>query len=356
MTFDRASIQSASRATILSKIFEPDNELRMEYIPTGFPRLDNALGGGLTQGLTCLGAVSGIGKTTLAMQIAAQIAESNRPVVVFSLEMSRNTLAVKELSRQTYLMTADRPHLAKDYNFLTSAAAMDHLLPEERAVIEAANAKAMAQNIYVVDTDIMHGNGITASAIDNFIGYYLTECRPDKTPVVIVDYLQIMPSPNDTLQERQAIDTNVDALRRTASKYHIPTLVVSALNRESYADPVSLASYKGSGGIEYRCDTILALQLSGIGSKGYDDLKARSADPRRVDLIVLKQRNGAVGITIPFRYHCRFNHFADITKQEITKQPPQVAETAEKEPQGRTAPQTKAKQRTPKKITRRNWA
>ena len=352
MTFDQASIQSASRATILSKIFEPDSELRMEYIPTGFPRLDNALGGGLTQGLTCLGAVSGVGKTTLAMQIAAQIAESNRPVVVFSLEMSRHTLAVKELSRQTYLMTADRPILAKDYNFLTSAA-MDHLLPEERAVIEAANAKTMAQDIYVVDTDIMHGNGITPAAIDNFIGYYLKECRPDKTPVVIVDYLQIMPSPNDTLQERQAIDMNVDALRRIANNYHIPIVLVSALNRESYADPVSLAAYKGSGGIEYRCDTILALQLSGIGSKGYDDLKARSADPRNVDLVILKQRNGAVGITVPFRYHCRYNHFE---VEEITKQPPQVSETAEMEPQGRTAPRAKTKQRTPKEITRRNWA
>lgn len=324
--FDLASIQSASRATILSKIFEPDSELRMEYIPTGFPRLDNALGGGFTSGLTCLGAVSGIGKTTFAMQIAAQIAESDRPTIVFSLEMSRNTLAVKELSRQTYLMTADRPHLAKDYNFLVSGA-MDHLSDEERAVIEAANDKAMEQNIYVVDTDIMHGNGI-ADDIDNFIGYYLTECHPDKKPIVIVDYLQIMPSPDDTLQERQAIDKNVDALRRTASKYHIPVIMISALNRESYADPVSLASYKGSGGIEYRCDTILALQMSGIGSKGYDDLKARSADPRLVDLIVLKQRNGAVGITIPFQYHCRYNHFVEI-------------ETTEREPQGSAEPQAK---------------
>lgn len=331
--FDPASIQSASRAMILSKIFE-NNELRMEYIPTGFPRLDNALGGGLTSGLTCLGAVSGIGKTTFVMQIAAQIAESDQPAIVFSLEMSRNTLAVKELSRQTYLMTADRPHLAKDYNFLVSGA-MDHLSVEERAVIEAANAKAMEQSIYVVDTDIMQGNGITASAIDNFIGYYLTECRPGKTPVVIVDYLQIMPSPDDTLQERQAIDKNVDALRRTASKYHIPVIMISALNRESYADPVSLASYKGSGGIEYRCDTILALQMSGIGSKGYDDPKARSATPRLVDLIVLKQRNGAVGITIPFRYHCRYNHFVEIetTERELqSSAEPQAKRSATKKP------------------------
>ena len=333
--FDLASVQSASRATILSKIFEPGNELRMEYIPTGFPRLDGALGGGLTPGLTCLGAVSGVGKTTLAMQIAAQIAGSNRPVIVFSLEMSRNSLAVKELSRQTYLMTADRPSLAKDYNFLTSAA-MDHLLPEERAVIEAANDKAIEQGIYVVDTDIMHSKGITANDIDNFIDDYLTVCRPDKTPVVIVDYLQIMPSPNDTLQERQAIDKNVGALRLTANNYHIPVIMISALNRESYADPVSLASFKGSGGIEYQCDTVLALQMSGIGIKNYNDQKTRCANPREVDLVVLKQRNGPVGITIPFRYYCRYSHF-----EETIKQPPQVTETAVREPQGITAPRAK---------------
>ena len=174
--------------------------------------------------------------------------------------------------------------------------------------------------------------------VDGFIEDWLKEKSPDKTPVVIVDYLQIMPSPKDSLQERQGIDMNVGALRLTANKYHLPVIMISALNRESYADPVSLSSYKGSGGIEYRCDTVLALQLSGIGNKEYDDLKARSADPRNVDLVILKQRNGAVGITIPFRYHCQFNHFEEITK---TKQLPQVAETAEREPQSSTAPQTK---------------
>ena len=73
-----------------------------EVIPTGFEALDSMLDGGLYEGLYCIGAISSLGKTTFALQMADQIAAQGHEVLVFSLEMSRNELIAKSISRNTF--------------------------------------------------------------------------------------------------------------------------------------------------------------------------------------------------------------------------------------------------------------
>lgn len=70
---------------------------------TGFYSLDNTLDGGLYEGLYIIGAITSLGKTTLALQIADQIADSGRDVLIFSLEMARTELMSKSISRLTLL-------------------------------------------------------------------------------------------------------------------------------------------------------------------------------------------------------------------------------------------------------------
>ena len=67
--------------------------------PPVFPGLDEALGGGLYPGLYMMGAISSLGKTTLACQIADQIAAAGQPVLIFSLEMARKEIFAKSISR-----------------------------------------------------------------------------------------------------------------------------------------------------------------------------------------------------------------------------------------------------------------
>ena len=71
------------------------------YISTGFNKLDEVLDGGLYEGLYVIGAVSSLGKTTLLIQIADQIAQSGKDVLIFSLEMARAELMAKSISRHT---------------------------------------------------------------------------------------------------------------------------------------------------------------------------------------------------------------------------------------------------------------
>ena len=73
---------------------------------TGFTELDRKLDGGFLGGnLIVLGAISSLGKTTFALQIADQIAAQKKDVLIFSLEMSKNELNAKSISRNGFKLT-----------------------------------------------------------------------------------------------------------------------------------------------------------------------------------------------------------------------------------------------------------
>ena len=70
--------------------------------PTGFPQLDEELGGGLYAGLYVIGGISAVGKTSFVLQLADQVAAAGTDVLIFSLEMSKLELISKSVSRLTF--------------------------------------------------------------------------------------------------------------------------------------------------------------------------------------------------------------------------------------------------------------
>ena len=84
-----AGIQSS-----VDVFFDPEREVP-RFVKTGFQSLDTALGGGIANGLTILGAKPGSGKTSLVHQIAEHISSAEIPVLYFSLEMSREQINKK---------------------------------------------------------------------------------------------------------------------------------------------------------------------------------------------------------------------------------------------------------------------
>lgn len=66
------------------------------FIPTGYERLDKRLDGGLYSGLYVMGALSSLGKTTLALQIADSIAKAGTDVFFYSLEMAAEEITAKK--------------------------------------------------------------------------------------------------------------------------------------------------------------------------------------------------------------------------------------------------------------------
>lgn len=78
-------------------------ERGVKRFPTGIPRLDKALNGGLVPGLTVLGATPSAGKTTLAVQIADNIVCAGHDVLFVTLEMEPREIFAKAVSRRTYI-------------------------------------------------------------------------------------------------------------------------------------------------------------------------------------------------------------------------------------------------------------
>lgn len=289
-----------------------------EFIPTGFNNLDQALDGGLYEGLYIIGAISSLGKTTLILQVADQIAQQGHDVLIISLEMSKFELIAKSISRETFiecLNSGEDPKNAKTNRGITTGARYANYTSKETSIIQKAMA---AYGDYAGHIFIYEGVGdIGADQIREKITKHKE--LTGKAPVVIVDYLQILAPANDKATDKQNTDKSVTELKRISRDYKTPVIAISALNRQSYKDKVTMESFKESGAIEYSSDILLGLQLQGIGENSFDLDKAKQKTPREIELAILKNRNGQSNIKVSFEYYTMFNYFQETKQQPQTK-------------------------------------
>lgn len=281
---------------------------------TGFNSLDSALNGGLYPGLYIFGAVSSLGKTTLMLQIADNLAASGRDVLFFSLEQSRYELMSKSVSRETLLFCKE--------NRLSTSYARDNIQIADGS--RWADLDEMGQFVlngafesygrYAPHLFIYEGQGnISVSDMGDFLRKYLSFGRKNPlSPVIIVDYLQILKPQSDRLSDKQAVDRNITALKQLSRDHDIPLLAVSSLNRTSYGRDVSMEAFKESGSIEYGADVLVGLQFEGAGENNFDMAAARSRSPRHIELCILKNRNGRIPPRpLEFKYYPQFNFFEE---------------------------------------------
>ena len=280
------------------------------FIPTGFSNLDKVLEGGLYEGLYILGAITSLGKTTLALQIADQIAMSGKDVLIFSLEMARYELMAKSISRhtiQTVLETGGNTSDAKTIRGITNG---DRYKNYSNAEIELINNAIQTYTSYANHNHINEGMGdIGVKEIRAIIEKHIKYTH--NTPVVIVDYLQILAPADIRATDKQNIDKAVLELKRMGRDFKTPIIAVSSFNRENYKEAVSMRAFKESGSIEYSCDVLIGLQLKGAGTKDYDENEAKAKLPREIELVILKNRSGATGDKIDFEYYPMFNYFKE---------------------------------------------
>ena len=281
-------------------------------IPTGFDELDAALDGGLYEGLYIFGAVSSLGKTTLVTQIADQIAQAGTDVLVFSLEMARYEIMAKSISRHTF-QAARRPggykKGAKTTRGITAGKRYTEYSQEEKDHIMAAIDEygQYAGHIYITE-----GIGdIGAEEIRQTVRDHIL--FTGNTPVVVIDYLQIMAPAEPRATDKQNTDKAVLELKRLSRDSKTPVIAVSSFNRASYDAPVTMAAFKESGAIEYSSDVLIGLQFAGTGEDGFDADEARRKKERKIELVILKNRNGRTGDKLEYVYHPLFNLFEEPT-------------------------------------------
>lgn len=298
-------------------------------VPTGFPELDRRLDGGLYEGLYILGAISSLGKTTFVHQMADQIAHSGHDILYFSLEMASFELIAKSISRLTYGISKSKngtASLAKTTRGILAGKKWERYGDEEMSVIQEAVSeyeKGYSPRIWIKQGIGDIGVEQIRADVEKHVKY------TGRRPVIIIDYIQIVAPPDVRASDKQNTDKNVLELKRLSRDQKIPVVCISSLNRENYTQPISMQGFKESGAIEYGSDVLIGLQHEGMDfedgeadkarekrirtMRKENDEKAARGEPIKVELKILKARNGVKGDPIPYLFTPKYNHFAEAT-------------------------------------------
>ena len=302
-----------STLAFINEFKELINRSETSYVKTGFECLNNALDGGLYEGLYVVGAVSSLGKTTYCLQIADDIARSGQDVIIFSLEMSRNELIAKSISRNTaiYCLQQSKPinqYASTTRTITTREKRLKCTTTQQNYITNAiADYETIAKHIYIYEADGMTDVNDIRETIREHIN--ITKNKP----VILIDYLQIIQPVKETrhtMTDKQQIDFNVTELKRISREFKTPIIAISSFNRMSYNEPVDLQSFKESGAIEYASDVLIGLQFKNQTAE--TDLKEEKRKVKRtVEAVILKNRNGQTGTKLQYDYYTPFNLFVE---------------------------------------------
>lgn len=304
-------LKTSAAYFIESFVDEISGIVNTPYIPTGFSKLDNILDGGLYEGLYIIGAISSLGKTTIITQIADQIAQAGHDVLIFSLEMARTEIMAKSISRHTIQIAlnngGDTKNAKTTRGITASTRYKDYSDAELEIIHEAIRTYGQyANHVYISEGVGNIGTEQVRQKVAEHIFY------TDRTPVVIIDYLQILAPYNERATDKQNTDKAVMELKRISRDYKTPVIGISSFNRASYKESVTMEAFKESGAIEYSSDVLIGLQLKGAGEKNFDPNESKREHPRKIELVILKNRNGCTGVTVNFNFYPPFNFFKEV--------------------------------------------
>ena len=266
-----------------------DKKETITGVPSGFKDLDELTSGFQAGDLVIIGGRPGMGKTAFALNIAQHVGvEMKEPVAIFSLEMSKEQLAMRMLCAEG-MVDASRVRKGflgkQDWPKLTSAAgrlAESPIFIDDSSALTALEIRAKARRLK------REHRGLS---------------------LIVVDYLQLMRSKGSFDIREQEIAEISRSLKALAKELKVPVVALSQLNRavEHRGDrKPTLADLRESGAIEQDADIIIFLYKDGETNK--NDPAVRNI----VKIDVAKQRNGPTGV-INLTFLSQSTKFVDFT-------------------------------------------
>ena len=239
-------------------------------IPSGFSDLDTLTSGFQNSEFIVIGARPSVGKTALALTMAANMAIHNKfPVGFFTLEMSSMALMQRMLASEARIRS----------NSLRSG----FLKPSDFHKLTEAASKIYEAPLYIEDSPSLRLLDLRALA---------RRMRHQfNVAIIFIDYLTLITSENRDLPRHEQIAEISRSLKALARELDIPVIALSQVRRESEGKQPNLADLRESGSIEQDADVVIFLHRERLSSDYQDEM------PRNIetDLIVAKQRNGPVG-------------------------------------------------------------
>ncbi|GAA5172159.1 MULTISPECIES: replicative DNA helicase [Halomonadaceae] len=278
---------------LLSKAVDRIDELfnmqgRMTGLSSGFRDLDDMTSGFQPSDLVIVAGRPSMGKTTFAMNIVEHaVISSDKPVMVFSMEMPAESLMLRMLSSlgridQTRVRTGQLED--EDWPRLTSAV---NLLKDKKLFIDdtaALSPNEMRSRIRRVVRE--HGN----------LG------------MIMIDYLQLMQIPGFSENRTGEISEISRSLKGLAKEFDCPVVALSQLNRSLEQRPNKrpvMSDLRESGAIEQDADVITFVYRDEVYNQDNPDNKGLA------EVIIGKQRNGPIG-TVHLAFIGKYTRFEDL--------------------------------------------
>ncbi len=262
-------------------------------VPTGYPGLDNVLAGLQRSDLIILAARPSLGKTSLALDIARNVAtKSKLPVGVFSLEMSKEQLVDRLIAAEAHvdlwkLRTGKLSDQGEYNDFMKIRDALASLSEAPLFIEDSSSPTILQIRTMARRLQSEHGLGL-----------------------IIVDYLQLIQPRSSYDNPVQAVTEISRSLKALAKELNVPVLALSQLSRAVESRTIrtpKLSDLRESGSIEQDADVVMFIYR--------EDRDRENTDRKNIaDIIIAKHRNGPLG-KVGLYFNEQRSSFEPITKQ-----------------------------------------
>lgn len=244
----------------LKSITEDKNNNHLKGISTGVNQVDNMLGRLQGGNLYIIGGRPGMGKSSLALQMAFKSAENGYKALFVSLEMTNKQLATRLLAAETGIK-----HIAlRDCN----------LSNNELEKINKKSSQIKALPLYLVDQTALSINDITLA---------VEQVKPN---ILFIDYLGLI-QPARHEDRRIEVDKISYSLKSIAKYFNIPVVCLSQLRRGAIGSDdsrcPSLSDLRDSGAIEQAADAVILIHR-------------KSMEAKETEIHIAKNRHGETGV------------------------------------------------------------
>jgi len=252
-------------------------------IPTGFTELDVLTSGFQNSEFIVIGARPSVGKTALALNMAANMAIHGKVAVgFFTLEMSAMALMQRLLASEARIKS----------NSLRSG----FLKPSDFHKLTEAASKIYEAPLYIEDTPSLRLLDLRALA--------RRMKHQFNVAILFVDYITLITAENRDLPRHEQIAEISRSLKALARELDIPVVALSQVRRESEGKQPTLADLRESGAIEQDADVVIFLFREEVYVRDNPGLLGQA------EAIIAKQRNGPLG-TVNLVFQKEFSRFGN---------------------------------------------
>jgi replicative DNA helicase len=263
-------------------------------IPCGFPDLDNMTSGFQNSEFIIIGARPSVGKTALALTMAANMAIHRKiPVGFFTLEMADMALMQRLLSSEARINSEKlRTGMLRpaDFHNLTEAAGRIYEAPlfiDDTPNIKLLDLRAQARRMK----------------------------SKEGIKILFVDYIGLIePENKNNVPRHEQVAEISRSLKSLARELELPIVCLSQVGRQSEGKPPTLADLRESGSIEQDADVVLFLHREREDTRDAHGQEGGGAGNVETDLVIAKQRNGPVG-TVKLAFLPHYTKFEMFTSR-----------------------------------------